>query len=235
LGVRQFLSKCGSKFLPGTIKKQLMNFNILAVKYGQFNTIRRWECIDSVNAKIPWYTYPAIEYLDNIDFSDKIIFEYGSGNSSAYWAKKAKFVYSAEHSKEWYGKIKTEIAANQIIELCEKENDYLNAINKVPGKIDVIIIDGVHREKCVKLVRDHLSDSGMVILDNADWYRETSRYLRERLDLLEVDFHGFGPINAYTWTTSIFFARSARFQPVNDLQPQYSVAAIENGDVEKFN
>jgi hypothetical protein len=234
LGIKRFLSKCGSKLLPATIKKQLVNFNILAVKYGQFYSIRQWECVDSENAKIPWYTYPAIEYLDNIDFSDKIVFEYGSGNSSAYWARMAKLVRSAEHNKEWYEKIKNEIAENQIIELCENEKHYLDAINKTPGKIDVINIDGVCREKCAKLVQDHLSDGGIVILDNADWYKETSKYLREKLDLLEVDFHGFGPINAYTWTTSIFFTRSCRFQPVKDLQPHYSVAAIKNGDVEKF-
>lgn len=234
MGIKRFLSKCGSKLLPTTIKRQLVNFNILAREYGQFKTIRRWECVDSANAKIPWYTYPAIEYLDNIDFSDKIVFEYGSGDSSAYWARKAKLVRSAEHNKEWYEKIKNEIAENQIIELCENEKDYLDAINKIPGQIDVIIIDGVYREKCARLVQDHLSDGGIVILDNADWYKETSKYLREKLDLLEVDFHGFGPINSYTWTTSIFFTRSARFQPVNNSQPHYSVAAIKNGDDEKF-
>jgi hypothetical protein len=234
LGIKRVLLKCGFSLLPATIKKQLVNFSILAVKYGQFRTIRRWDCVDGANAKIPWYTYPAIEYLDSIDFSGKIVFEYGSGNSSAYWARKARMVRSAEHNKEWYLKIKNEIAENQKIELCENEKDYLDAINKIPGKVDVIIIDGVYREKCAKLVQDHLSDGGIVILDNADWYKETAKYLREKLDLLEVDFHGFGPINAYTWTTSIFFTRSARFQPVNNCQPHYSVAAIKNDDVEKF-
>jgi hypothetical protein len=234
MDIKQFVKKCGSRLLPRTIKRQLVNFNILAVKYGQFKTIRRWECLDSENVKIPWYTYPTIEYLDNIDFSDKIVFEYGSGNSSAYWARKAKLVTSVEHNKGWYEKIKNELAENQIIELCENEKNYLDAINKIPGKIDVIIIDGVYREKCARLVQEHISDGGIVILDNADWYKETSKYLREKLDLLEVDFHGFGPINAYTWTTSIFFTRSARFQPVSNLQPHYSVAAIKNGDDEKF-
>ncbi len=234
MGVSQFLLKCGSQLLSKTVMKQLANFKALAVKYGQFKTIRQWECIDNSNAKIPWYTYPAIEYLNNIDFNDKIVFEYGSGNSSGYWARKAKSVRSAEHNKEWFDKIKSEIAQNQIIDLCENEQDYLDAINKVSGRIDVIIIDGIYREKCARLVRDHLSDDGIVILDNADWYKETSKYLREELDLLEVDFHGFGPINAYTWTTSIFFSRNARLQPVDNLQPNYSVAAIKNGDVERF-
>lgn len=228
------LKKCGSIILPVTVKKQLHNFYTLAMTYGQYKTIRRWDCTNEVSGKIPWYTYPAIEYLDNIDFSDKVVFEYGSGNSSAYWAKKAKFVYSIEHNKEWYEKITPQTLPNQIIQLCESQEEYLAAIENIPEKIDVIIIDGMYREECSKIASNFLAPNGIIILDNADWYKETSKYLRESLDLLEVDFHGFGPINAYTWTTSIFFTRSARPRPLNNTQPHYSMAAIKNGDDEKF-
>lgn len=223
------------KILPSSIKKQLVNFHILAVKYGQFKTITRWACINKDNEKIPWYTYPAIEYLNNIDFSQKVVFEYGSGNSSAYWARKAKAVFSVEDNRSWYDKIKNNLAKNQHIYLCESESDYLEAIDRVSEKIDVIIIDGVHREKCAKLVKDHISELSIVILDNSDWYKETSRYFREELDLIEADFHGFGPINNYTWTTSIFFTRNVRLSPVNNVQPNYSIAGIKNGADEKFN
>jgi len=49
--------------------------------------------------------------------------------------------------------------------------------------------------------------------------------------LIEVDFHGFGPINAYTWTTSIFISRNFNFKPINKEQPNFSIAGIEqNGD-----
>jgi len=227
--------KVFKRILPSSLKKQLVNFHILAVKYGQFKTISRWACINKDNEKIPWYTYPAIEYLNNIDFSQKIVFEYGSGNSSAYWACKAKAVFSVEDNRSWYDKIKANLARNQHIDLCESENDYLEVISRVTSKINVIIIDGVHREKCAKLVKEHISNLDIVILDNSDWYKETSRYLREELDLIEVDFHGFGPINNYTWTTSIFFTRNVKLSPVNNLQPNYSIAGIKSGDDEKFN
>lgn len=183
--------------------------------------------MDANNDKIPWYTYPAIEYLNGIDFTGMTIFEYGSGSSSAYWAKKAKFVYSVEHDKEWYEKVQKSIADNQVIEFCEMESEYVNAITRVAGKVDVIVIDGLHRQACAEQVQTHLSDGGIVILDNADWHQKTSRYLREHLDLLQVDFHGFGPINPYTSTTSIFFSRTARLQSLNNSQPHYSIAAIK--------
>ena len=76
-------------------------------------------------------------------------------------------------------------------------------------------------------MKDHLSDSGMVILDNSDWYSNTSKYLRDSLNLLQVDFHGFGPINDYTWTTSIFFKRNIKLNPIGNIQPHFSVCSIE--------
>ena len=36
-------------------------------------------CLDKDGNPIPWYTYPAIEYLSQFDYSDKEIFEYGCG------------------------------------------------------------------------------------------------------------------------------------------------------------
>ncbi len=232
MGIEDLWLRCCSKLLPKSVGKQLQNFNTLAVKYGQYRTIRRWECVDADNAKIPWYTYPAIEYLNSIDFHGMVVFEYGSGNSSAYWARKAKCVYSVEHERKWYEEIKRAVADNQVIELCEKEEDYVNAIGRLPEKVDVIVIDGLYRQACAELVHDHLADDGIVILDNADWHRTTSRYLRDNLNLLQVDFHGFGPINPYTWTTSIFISRSARLRPLQGSQPHYSIAAIKKDHAE---
>ena len=50
----------------------------------------------------------------------------------------------------------------------------------------------------------------MIIFDNSDWYPNTIDFLRENLDWIEVDFHGFSPINDYTLTTSIFINRNVR-------------------------
>ena len=51
-------------------------------------------CVDKDNNPIPWYTYPAIEYLSQFDYSNKEIFEYGCGYSSMFWANRAKKVTS---------------------------------------------------------------------------------------------------------------------------------------------
>ena len=55
-------------------------------------------CLDKNDNPIPWYTYPAIEYLSQFDYTDKQIFEFGCGFSSLFWAKRAEKVISIEHS-----------------------------------------------------------------------------------------------------------------------------------------
>jgi len=177
------------------------------------------------------YLYPAIEYLCNIDFSDKNIFEFGSGYSSLFWARRAKSLISVEHDEKWYKKIKAYCIKNQQILLKEVNNKYEETIIEQKIKYDVIIIDGIRRPQCSKIIKNYFNfqsiEGCMVILDNSDWYRETAKYLRENLDMIEVDFHGFGPINDYTWTTSVFVSRNFRFKSNNNVQPHFSISAIK--------
>jgi hypothetical protein len=72
-----FLSRI-LKFINYT-RRQIHNFKILAIEYGQFRTIKNWACIDKNGNPIPWFTYPAIEYLNCLDLSECLVFEYGMG------------------------------------------------------------------------------------------------------------------------------------------------------------
>ena len=74
---------------------------ILGFEYGLVKSAFRWSVTDKLNRPIPWYTYAAIDYLDQLDFSEKRVFEYGSGNSTLYWSQRCKAVVAVEHSEEW--------------------------------------------------------------------------------------------------------------------------------------
>lgn len=64
-------------------------------------TINEKICIDRDGNPIPWYTYPAIEYLSQFDVTDKDVFEFGCGNSSLFWADRARLVTSIEDNPDW--------------------------------------------------------------------------------------------------------------------------------------
>lgn len=204
-----FILKIKNKIYPSHIQNTFENFKTLAVRYNQFSSMKKWSCLDKSGNPIPWYTYPTIEYLQNLDFSDKNVFEYGSGNSSLWWAKRCRKITSIESDAKWFNQIKAlQLVVNNFdyqLEINEKKYAEQSAIL---GS-DVIIIDGLCRVECADFVIDQIEvgkvNPNMLIFDNSDWYPETIFKLNQRLkDWVQVDFSGFGPINGYTWTTSIF-------------------------------
>ena len=70
--------------LPYPLKTCLAATKIFLVNYGFFKSVLRRASIDRRGLPIPWYTYPAIDFLVQIDFSDKTVFEYGCGNSTLW-------------------------------------------------------------------------------------------------------------------------------------------------------
>jgi hypothetical protein len=201
------------------------SIRILENDLGHYLSIEKQVPVDKDGNPLPWYTYPAIEYIRQFDLSGKSIFEWGSGNSSLFFAKRAKFVISVEDDKTWYENSFNFKLDNQ--EICfAKDAEYINCISRFGKKFDIIIIDGKYRSECAKVAPNFLNEGGFIILDNSDWYKNTAKHLREQ-NYIQIDFHGFGPVNQYNWTTSFFMNRNFNFITKNNLQPTNPVGCLE--------
>lgn len=187
--------------------------------------------VNKAGEPIPWYTYPAIEFLEQFNIKEKTVFEWGCGNSSLYFSKRVKNITSIEHDADWYQKVAAKLQPNQQL-VHEPLEKYPGGIRNFTEKYDIIIVDGQRRFDCVKECQDFLKDDGMIILDNSDWFYVSAAYLKEKLGLIQVDFHGFGPINDYTWTTSIFFTRKFTFPVKNNRQPGNAMGGIIHDEAE---
>ena len=198
---------------------------ILDEGYGHWESRKRSAVINSDGQPIPWYSYPALEYLDQIDFSDKTVFEWGAGYSSLYWARVAKRVTSIEDDMGWFQKLEEDRPCNLTIHLIQNKRQYINAIAATGPKYDVIIIDGSYRYGCACIAPRYLAGGGgLIVLDNSDWYPESAKALRSA-DLLQVDMTGFAPRNNWTQTTSLFFDRSFRMSSKEQRQPRHGIGA----------
>ncbi len=182
-------------------------------------------CVDKDGNPIPWYTYPAIEYLAQFDYSKLKIFEFGCGYSSAFWAERAERVVSIEDKTDWFEKWKSEFKYKNLdIRWRDEGEGYETAIFEDGEKYDVIVIDGKRRTECAAAAVKALAGGGMIILDDSDRINTSEEYvkavkiLREK-DLLQVDFYGFCPMNCYTKATSVFFSRDWNFVSKNKVQP----------------
>ena len=61
------------------------------------------------NNELPWMTFGAIDFLKQQAVKGMMVFEYGSGSSTLFWAKRVKQVYAIEHDLEWSEKVIKEL------------------------------------------------------------------------------------------------------------------------------
>lgn len=176
---------------------------ILFENYGYAQTLALRRPVASDGSPIPWYTYSAIEYFRQLDATDLVVFEYGCGNSSLFWARKGAQVWSVEHDPEWHARMNEQSSQLRGLMLREGASAYSQSVAEPGCLFDIIIIDGVWRNECAAEAVSKISPGGLFILDNSDWYTDVADFLRTH-GYFQVDFSGFGPINPYCWTTSIF-------------------------------
>ncbi|MFK7749301.1 MAG: hypothetical protein AB8B65_12970 [Kordia sp.] len=165
--------------------------------------------VDKNNLPLPWFTYASIHFinqkLENTSFK---VFEYGSGNSTLWFASKVKSLCSVEHDKGFFDQKINEIRSldNVDYKYIPLKDGYSDKILEFTNEFDIIVIDGRDRVECAKKCIKALKDDGVVIWDNSDRdeYAEGYEHFKNN-GFRKIDFHGLGPINHKEWRTSIFY------------------------------
>lgn len=175
---------------------------------GWLVSVQRQQSVDVAGRPIPWITYPCLSFLKQRLNKQMAVFEYGSGNSTLWWAEHVGRVTSCEHDLGWYQKMKPRIPPHVELRCLALEygGDYSREILNYPAQFDIVIVDGRDRINCLRNAPAALRNDGVIILDNSDRtaYGQGIAFLRQE-GYRQLDFHGMGPINAYPSCTSIFY------------------------------
>lgn len=174
--------------------------------------------LDRQGNPIPWYTYPAIEFLRNLQLDSCRVFEYGAGNSSLFWAQRVKQVVAVENDPSWADEVRARNVSNLMVITAVDKEDYVKTPVAVGGVFDILIVDGRYRTDCAAIAVDLVTDQGMIIFDNADWYPDACKLIRSK-GWFQIDFSGLGPINPYAWTTSVFVKSNVKILHVPLFNP----------------
>lgn len=195
---------------PESLHVALAQWRIVLDRYGLRRSLAEGRCVDAEGQPIPWLRYPAIEFLDALDFSACRVFEYGSGASTLWWARRAARVDSVEADRGWYERTAARLPANGTVRHAPDVQSYVAEIRRAGVSYHVIVVDGTNEERgryrCAEAALDMLAPGGMIILDDADFLPEASALLRAA-DLIEVPFFGLAPLNAAAGCTSVFLRR----------------------------
>lgn len=198
-----------ANLIPGT--------NYLEIS-GWLNSLSQGKPVNEQNLPIPWYTYPAIEFLEDKVKRDFSVFEFGGGQSTLWWADKVKQVISIESDEGWFNQIHQQMPLNVQLNLESDEKKYADFILQYPDKyFDVIIVDGINRNSCLENSLDKLKENGLLIFDNTDDHRyDSSLRLLSSLGYKKIDFWGLIPGYVYKNCTSLFF-KSTEILEINSL------------------
>lgn len=172
---------------------------------GWLNSIRLGRPVNAEGLPIPWYTYPAIDFLDQIVKPDWSVFEWGSGNSTLWWSSKVKSVVSVEDDQKWYHDVAGRVPANtKVLYRCGRE--YCDCILEYPDRrFDVVVVDGSHRNEAAINAALKVKHGGILIFGNADnpeFNRSQSMMSAE--GFYRLDFWGLIPSYLYKNCTSIY-------------------------------
>jgi predicted O-methyltransferase YrrM len=156
---------------------------------------------------VPWYTYPAIEFIENKLNKNFRVFEFGSGNSTLWFSERVLQVVCVESHSEWFSYLREKISANVELNWIEDENKYADKIFEYPKEyFDVIAIDGINRNKCAESAISRLKPNGFVIFDNTDDRKYNPGIeIFSKKGFKRIDFYGLIPSYTYKNCTSVFF------------------------------
>ncbi|NBF03289.1 FkbM family methyltransferase [Pseudomonas sp. Fl5BN2] len=175
--------------------------------YGWERSATAYASIDAESNPIPWITYPAIDFLASRVNRNMKVFEYGSGNSTLWWAKRVGMVSSVEHDFSWHEKVKAELPENANLKYIELsyDGDYCRAL-ACGQDWNIIVVDGRDRVNCLKQSIEKIANDGVILLDNSDRdeYKEGIDFLLNH-GYRKLEFRGLAPIVTYISETSIFY------------------------------
>lgn len=146
---------------------------------------------DMIRLDLPWWTFEAIAIVDRhlARTPGARVFEWGSGASTSWLARRAREVHFVEHEAPWFDVVRQSLRElpHALGVLREPEDDepdsqyhsekprfvgkgfrrYVEAIDEVPGSFDVIVVDGRCRARCLERAIPRLAPGGIIVFDNS--------------------------------------------------------------------
>lgn len=171
-----------------------------------------------LDLEIPWFSYAAIDFLERFVQPHMSVFEYGSGGSTLFFARRAKKVVSVEDNAKWFEWVSLRLQQkglqNATLKFCEfnfkeptgfEHSAYLHAMPD--GRFDIVVIDGSEewtqvRPICFEKAQSRVKEGGIIIVD--DSWRYPMLRKNHHAKKFEI-FQSVGPGRPGVTSTDVFF------------------------------
>ncbi len=185
-----------------------LGFKGYLAEKGWFDAFKTLSAIDHEGNPIPWVTYSFIDFIKDRITKKHDVFEFGSGNSTIFYAERAAAVYSVEHDKAWFEKSSKINLPNINMIHCDlvPGGDYSKSAAATGRKFNIIIVDGRDRVNCCKEAILSLTEDGVVVLDDSerDFYSDAHAFFKAN-GFKHLPFTGMAPGVIISKCTSVFY------------------------------
>lgn len=170
--------------------------------------------VDADENPIPWYRYAAIDFLAERVRAEHRVFEFGSGNSTHWWARQAASVTAVEHEPGWAEKVRGGAEENvTLLEVSlEPDGEYCRTPERTGSEYEIVVVDGRDRVNCAQRCRGSLTEDGVIVWDDSHRrrYRDGLEFLTKH-GFRRLRFTGLGPIAGNGGETSVLYRASNCF------------------------
>jgi hypothetical protein len=194
---------------PAKLKVLLsLGFKGYLAEKGWFDAYSTKSAIDENGNPMAWVTYSFIDFIKERINKQLDIFEFGSGNSTIFYAGLANSVYAVEHDKDWFQKNSAVNLANVKMIHCDlvPGGDYCKSAITTGMKFHMIIVDGRDRVNCCIQAVQSLTENGVVVLDDSERpeYQEAHAFFKAG-GFRHIPFSGMAPGAIVSKCTSVFY------------------------------
>ena len=153
----------------------------------------------------PWFTYPAIRFLEARVQPHWRVLEFGSGASTLWWSRRVREVIAIEHDAGWAQQVARDSSA-QVLAVPDTDAPSYYGPARDRGQFEVIVVDGIFRPECLLACREWLAPEGVIIVDDAQ--REEYQAAIEEVvagGFRRLPFHGPQPVSKHPGCTEVLY------------------------------
>jgi hypothetical protein len=125
----------------------------------------------------PWLTPAVVQTLDDYLTKQMSGLEFGSGRSTAWFARRLGRLTSIEHSVKWYFRVNNILNKSNIQNVImilrdnSPDNSYSDSINQFRDEsLNFVLVDGIDRAKCALFSLPKLMPGGILVIDDVHRY-----------------------------------------------------------------
>jgi hypothetical protein len=143
---------------------------LIAIRTGLYNRLHPGE---------PWISAGAIAFCRTHLRPDMRGLEWGSGRSTAWYARRVAHLTSVEHNPHWHDRVREMITGAENVALrlvpapestdayWAPDNPYVGVVDEFEDEsLDFVVVDGLYRQACVLRALPKIAPGGYLLVDD---------------------------------------------------------------------